>query len=230
MRNNHPPKTVLAVVLSAVIAATSLPIWASGVPTLDVATGLILEKNAIAQAAQALKALKAAQDYIKQTKANWNEEKKLNKGNDKLGDFLNNPELNKVLPMGDWAAIYDAVKDIKSLRERYKLTSDDASTQEKFDRLLTTADALERIYNSTTARVNNAQELRAQLNLVETPQQKADLQLRYQQEFLELQNQQMRISNIQALMKQNKEIENTKRSQAFVDYMTGKSKVLPKYE
>ncbi|MGP5367268.1 P-type DNA transfer protein VirB5 [Pseudomonas helleri] len=225
-------KTLVYGLLSAVMVATTLPATAAvpGIPTLDAATGIILETNAIAQAKQALAALKEAQNYIKQTKAQWDESKTLNTGNDRLGDFLNNPELNKVMPMGDWAAIYQGVKDIKALRERYQLISKDASTQQKFDQILETTDALERIYDSTTERVKNAQEMRAKLNQVETPQQKADLQLRYQQEMLEQQSQEMRMGNIQALMQQQDKMENTKRSQNFNDYMTGKSKVLPKYE
>lgn len=230
MRNNHLPKTVLAVVLSAVIATTSLPIWASGIPTVDIAAALELKANAVAQATQALDALKQAKKGIDEARQQYENYKGIITGNDKLGNFLNNPALNKIMPMGDWASIYSTVKDISSLRDRYGLKSDNASVQQQFDRILAGADMLERTYDASVSRVENAAQLRTLLNTAETPQQKADLQLRYQQEFLELQNQQMRIANIQALMSQKKEIENTKRSRAFVDYMTGKSKVLPKYE
>lgn len=230
MRNNHLPKTVLAVVLSAVFATTSLPIWASGIPTVDIAAAIELKANAVAQATQALDALKQAKKGIDEARQQYENYKGIITGNDKLGNFLNNPALNKIMPMGDWASIYSTVKDISSLRDRYGLKSDNASVQQQFDRILAGADMLERTYDASVSRVENAAQLRTLLNTAETPQQKADLQLRYQQEFLELQNQQMRIANIQALMNQKKEIENTKRSRAFVDYMTGKSKVLPKYE
>ncbi|RMS18769.1 Conjugal transfer protein, partial [Pseudomonas coronafaciens pv. garcae] len=63
-----------------------------------------------------------------------------------------------------------------------------------------------------------------------TPQQKEDLQLRYQQELIELQNQQMRLANMQMLQQQQEKMENEKRAQAFSDYMKGKTSVRPSYD
>jgi type IV secretion system protein VirB5 len=151
-------------------------------------------------------------------------------GNDQLGGFLNNPALNKVLPLGEWSDVYSTVQDIASLRSRYGLTSDNASVQQRFDEMLAATDALERTYNASTQRVNNAEQLRARLDQVQTPQQKEDLQLRYQQELLEQQNQQMRLANMQMLQAQKADMENAKNAQAFEDYMLGKTTVLPKYE
>lgn len=227
---NRLRQSLAAGALSALVVATSLPVVATGILTLDIATGAILESNAMAQATQAMDALKNAKNGIEQAEQQYNNYKSMVSGNDKLGDFLNNPALNSVLPMGEWSGVYSSVKDIASLRDRYGLKSDNESVQQQFDRMLAAADALERNYDASTDRVKNAAQLRAQLNVVQTPQQKEDLQLRYQQELLEQQNQQMRMANLQALMQQQEKVENTKRSQAFSDYMTGKSKVLPKYE
>jgi type IV secretion system protein VirB5 len=224
--------TVLACVISAAMLSAALPAHAipPGVPTLDAATGLILVQNAAAQAKQALDLLKQTKEGIDQARQQYQGYRSMNEGNDKLGDFLNNPELNEVMPMGDWAAIYSAVKDIKQLRDQYKLQSDNANVQAKFDRMISTAEALERVYDSTTARVKNARQLRAKLNEVQTPQQKEDLQLRYQQEYLEVQNQQIQLANMERLQAQQEKMENTKRAEAAADYLSGKSKVLPKYD
>jgi type IV secretion system protein VirB5 len=230
MSMNNLKTSLAAATLSAVIASISLPALATGILTLDVATGIILESNAVQQAKQALDALKQAKDGIDQARQQYENYKSIITGNDKLGDFLNNPELNKMLPMGDWADMYSTVKDIASLRERYGLKSDNASVQERFDKILAGADALQRTYDASTQRVKNAELLRSQLNQVDTPQQKADLQLRYQQELIEQQNDQIRLTNLQMLQQQQDKIENTKRAQAFSDYMTGKSKVQPNYE
>jgi type IV secretion system protein VirB5 len=219
-----------ALALSVTLALTTVSSYATGIPTLDAATGLILENNAIQTAKQAADALKQAKDGIDQARQQYENYKSIITGNDKLGDFLNNPALNKVLPMGDWADLYSSVQDIASLRDRYGLKSDNSSVQQQFDKILAGADALERMYDAGTQRVNNAQQLRAQLNQVETPQQKADLQLRYQQELLEQQNQQAQLATLQMLEQKQEKIENTKRGQAFSDYMRGKSKVLPSYE
>lgn len=215
--------------LSAALLTTAPIINAVGIPTLDAATGLILINNALQQAQEAMEALKTAKDGISQAKDQYDDFKSIATGNDKLGDFLNNPTLNKTLPMGDWADVYKNVQDISSLRERYGLKSDNASVQAKFDRWLAGIDALQRNYDASTERVKNAEQLRGQLNVVLTPQQKADLQLRYQQELLEQQNQHMRMLNMKILMEQQEKIEDKKRSQAFSDYMKGKTKVLPSY-
>jgi type IV secretion system protein VirB5 len=220
-------KNAIACALSAVLLAGAVPVLAAGVPTLDAVTAALLESNAVAQAKQALEALNTAKDAIRQAEQQYNNYKSIVSGNDQLGGFLNNPALNEVLPLGEWSDVYSTAKDIASLRDRYGLTSDNASVQARFDRILAATDALERNYNATTQRVNNAALLRAKLNEVQTPQQKEDLQLRYQQELLEQQNQQMRLANMQMLQAQKDKMDNAKRAQDFQDYMLGKTTVIP---
>lgn len=217
-------KTLIAAAMSAVLLTGAQLVGAAGVPTLDAVTGGILVSNAAAQATQAADALSNAKDGIRQAKSQYDDFKRITTGNDRLGDFLNNPALNKVLPMGEWSAVYGAVKDIRRLRERYGLQSDNVSVQARFDSMLAAADALERIYDASTERVRNAEQLRARLNVVQTPQEKEDLQLRYQHELLEQQNQQMRMANMQMLMAQQEKIENNKRAQDFSDFMMKKPK------
>jgi type IV secretion system protein VirB5 len=222
-------KNIIALTLSAVLLGAAVPAFAAGVPTLDAVTGMILESNAVAQAKQALDALSAAKDGIRQAEQQYNNYKGIVTGNDQLGGFLNNPALNKVLPLGEWSDVYSTVQDISSLRRRYGLTSDNASVQKRFDDMLAATDALERTYNASTERVKNAKQLRVKLDQVQTPQQKEDLQLRYQQEMLEQQNQQMRLANIQMLQQQKEKLEDEKRGQSFEDYMTGKTETRPEY-
>ncbi|MEO4017592.1 P-type DNA transfer protein VirB5 [Pseudomonas rossensis] len=212
--------TFNTMILTAVLPLTS---HATGVPTVDVAAATLLQNNAVAQAAQALDALNNAKNGIDQARQQYENYKGMVSGNDKLGGFLNNPSLNKVLPLGDWSQVYSTVSDIASLRERYGLKSDDASVQEKFDRMLAAADALERNYDASTERISNAEGLRAKLNEVDTPQQKQDLQLRYQQELLEQQNQQMRLANMQMLQQQQEKMADRKKAQAFMDRMNEKT-------
>lgn len=223
-------KKLLAMTLSVVIFGGTQLVYAGGVPTFDGIGAALLESNAVAQAKQALDALNTAKDAIRQAEAQYNNYKSMVTGNDKLGSFLSNPAMNKVLPMGDWSEIYSSVQDIAGLRSRYGLTSSNASVQARFDQMLAATDALERTYNASTVRVTNAEMLRAKLDTVETPQQKEDLQLRYQQELIEQNNQQMRLANMQMLQQQQEKMEDAKRAQAFSDYMTGKSPVRPKYD
>lgn len=223
-------KVLRAGLLAVALGAAAPTIYASGIPTVDVATGIILTNNALQQAQEALDTLNQAKAGIEQAKAQYEHHRSLIEGNLQLGDFLNNPALNNVLPLSAWADVYTGVKNLPELRQRYGLVSDDAQTQKAFDKLLAATGALEENYDASTQRVKNAEQLRAQLNVVSTPQQKEDLQLRYQQEFLELQNQQMRMANMQVLMAQEKQLENERRAQALNDYMLGKSKTLPQYE
>jgi type IV secretion system protein VirB5 len=222
-------KQLIAVVLTTVTLAAAPWVSATGIPTVDVASILQLTVNAAAQAQQALDALQETRRGIEQARAEYEDYKGAITGNDRLGDFLNSPTLNKVLPTGGWSDVYSSARDLAGLRQRYGLTSDNPQVQAAFDKMLVTADTLEKDYDASTERVNNAQQLRAQLNVVQTPQQKQDLQLRYQQEMLELQNQQMRVANMQALMEQKEKIENTQRAQAFSNYLDGKGP-LPKYD
>lgn len=222
-------KKLIAIALSTVVLTGAQLVYATGVPTLDVITAGLLESNAVAQAKQALDALNTAKDAIKQAEAQYNNYKSIVTGNDKLGSFLSNPAMNKILPMGDWSQVYSSVQDIAGLRNRYGLVSSNASVQARFDQMLAATDALERTYNASTERVTNAELLRAKLNTVETPQQKEDLQLRYQQELIEQNNQQMRLANMQMLQQQQDKIQNEKRAQDFEDYMMGKSSTRPEY-
>ncbi|MCY1505765.1 P-type DNA transfer protein VirB5 [compost metagenome] len=208
-------KTLRALALaSAALSATPL-IQASGIPTVDVASIAQMVLDAQAQAQQALDALNTAKDGIAQAKAQYEDYKGVVTGNDQLGAFLNDPELNRLLPMGEWSEMYDDIKDINSLRMKYGLISKNKDVQTRFDRLLAVAGALEATYNASSERVKNAEKLRQKLDEVQTPQQKEDLNLRFQQEFLELQNQQMRLANLKYLDEQKAIITDSKERHKF---------------
>ncbi|MEA6468641.1 conjugal transfer protein, partial [Salmonella enterica subsp. enterica serovar Newport] len=96
-----------------------------------------------------------------------------------------------------------------------------------FDKLLRQAGVLEEQYKATNIRKKNAETLRNKLNEVQTPAEREQLVLRYQQEQLELANQQTQLQNTRYLMEQQEKLEQKKKEQNFVDYMLGKSKVRP---
>lgn len=222
-------KTLLAGLIAAALITAAPAVNATGIPTLDAATGIILTSNALAQAKQALDALNQAKEGIEQARAQYENYKGLISGNSDMGDFLDNPTLNKIMPLSEWGDVYSDAKDLPNLRSRYNLQSDNPDVQKQFDKLLAVTGMLETNYDASTERVKNAEQLRQQLNIVETPQQKADLQLRYQQELLELQNQQIRMENMKMLTEQKEKMESKQRSQAFEDYIRGNSKTVPKY-
>ncbi|PRW84469.1 type IV secretion system protein [Pseudomonas fluorescens] len=217
-------KIYLISALTFALYAASPSVSAIGVPTLDATTAAILTTNALAQAKQALDALKQAKEGIDQAKAEYDAHKKLISGNSKLANLAYNPELNKLFPFGEWADIYKEAKRLPELRKRYGLVSDIEYTQKVFDKILVTTGVLEDQYEASQERVKNAEELRHEIDKVETPQQKQDLQIRYQQELLEQQNQQMQLANMLALMEQRQKAENKRRAQEFQEHMRGKGK------
>ena len=223
-------KTLIAGLVAAVMYAAAPTANAIGIPTLDATTGIILTNNALEQAKQALAALNQAKEGIEQARAQYEDYQGMVSGNSNLGSFMDDPSLNEILPLAEWADVYSDAKQLPELRQRYGLRSDNALIQRDFDKLLTATGVLEANYEASTERVKNAQQIREQLNVVQTPQQKEDLQLRYQQELLELQNQQIRMENMKLLMEQKARLENNQRAQAAKDYLRGKSKTIPQYQ
>lgn len=199
----------------ATLVLCSQAAHSSGIPTVDVAGLAQMALNAQQQAQEALAQLNAAKQAIEQAKSQYEEYKGLMTGNAKLGDFLNNPSLNSVLPVGEWGSIYSNAKNLSSLRSRYGLTSSDPGVQGMFDKLLSQAGLLEDAYDASNQRVENASKLRSMLNTVKTPQEREDLNLRFQQEQLELTNTSMRLQNMKMLMEQQQQIDDKKKGQAM---------------
>ncbi|MGO4746719.1 P-type DNA transfer protein VirB5 [Serratia quinivorans] len=214
-------KSLIAIATALGIGVTPVITTATGIPTIDVANIAQLALNAKQQADEALSQLNKAKEAIQQAKSQYDHYKGLVTGNDQLGNFLNDPLLNKVLPLGDWNDIYSNTKNLADLRSRYGLTSSDPNVQKSFDHLLYRAGALEDTYNAASQRIKNAEQLRQKLNTVQTPQQREELGLRLQQEQLELQNQQMQLQNVKMLMDQQERIEDKKRGQDFMDKLGG---------
>lgn len=229
MTSNRMKMTFTAVLFMAanLLSTSSL---AEGVPTVSPAELAQMAANAQQQAKEALAQLNKAKEAIAQAKSQYDHYKGLIEGNSNLGDFLNDPLVNDLIPMGDWEQIYNDANNLPDLRQRYGLTSDDPVVQKAFDKLLMKADVLEKEKITSDTRVQNAKKLRAKLNAVQTPQEKQDLALRYQQELLEIQTQQLRMQNIQDLAAEKAKLEDHKRAQDYKDYMLGKRPDIPKYD
>ncbi|PHM25049.1 P-type DNA transfer protein VirB5 [Xenorhabdus budapestensis] len=220
-------KSLTAMVIALGIGLTPVITAASGIPTIDVANIAQLAANAKQQADEALLQLNKTKEAIQQAKSQYDHYKGLVTGNDQLGNFLNDPLLNNVLPINDWSNIYTRTKNLADLRNRYGLTSRDPNVQKSFDHLLSQAGALEDTYNAASQRIKNAEQLRQKLNTVQTPQQREELALRLQQEQLELQNQQIQLQNVKMLMDQQEKLADKKRAQDLWDYAVGNTKKLP---
>lgn len=214
-------KIIRASLLAMIISTVPLISQAEGIPTFDYASVMQMAENARQQAKEALDQLNQTKASIQQAKSQYDHYTSIVTGNNKLGDFLNDPALNSVLPLKDWSDIYSDTKNLSDLRSRYGLTSSDPNIQKAFDRLLYQASTMEDTYKAASQRIKNAEQLRAKLNIVQTPQEREELALRLQQEQLELQNQQIQLQNAKMLMEQNDRIEDKKRAQAFWNRLEG---------
>ncbi len=222
-------RNLIAFSMTLVFTATSItPVIAKGVPTVDVAALTQMVRNAQQQAREALAQLHKAKEAIVQAKNQYDHYKGIIQGNDKLGEFLNDPYINQLLPAKEWQDIYTQTKELPQLRQRYGLISSDPQVQAAFDKLLLQTDVLEKQYKATNTRLDHAKGLRNRLNTVETPKDREQLALRYQQEMLELQAQQAQLQNSRYLMEQKEKMENERRAQDFEDYMLGKKKNRPR--
>lgn len=230
MKRNRFSPIALSIALFIAGPGITLPVIATGIPTVSIAELTQMILNAQQQASQALDQLTAARDAISQAKSQYENYKGIITGNNKLGDFLYDPTLNNILPVSDWQDIYSRTKDLTDLRTRYGLTSSNSKIQAAFDKLLSQAGVLEDQYQATNKRVKIAEGMRTQLNTVQTPAEREQLALRYQQEKLELDNQKAQLENSRYLMEQKDKIEDTRRAQNFEDYMLGKTKTRPTYE
>jgi len=222
-------RNLVALGLALVFAAAGITPTLADVPTVDIPALRQMLQNAQQQAREALAQLDKAKEAISQAKSQYEHYKGIVQGNDKLGEFLNDPYVNQLLPAKEWQDIYTQAKDLPQLRQRYGLVSDNPQVQAAFDKLLSQADVLEKQYKATNTRLEHAKGLRNRLNSVETPKEREQLALRYQQEILELQSQQVQLQNSRYLMEQKDKMENEKRAQDYTDYMLGKKKDRPQY-
>lgn len=215
-------KSLIATFLTLSLSgAFSFPVYALGIPTMSITEVTQLIINAQQQAQQALDQLNEAKSAIQQARNQYEQFRSVTEGNDKLGNFLNNPLINHILPVSDWQDIYSQTKDIGSLRTRYGLTSSNATVQAAFDKLLAQAGVLEDQYDATNKRVQTAEGLRDQLNTVETPKDREQLNLRYQQELVDMENQKAQLENTRYLMEQKDKIEDSRKAQALMQHLDG---------
>lgn len=216
-------KSLIATFLTLSLSgAFSFPVYAVGIPTMSITEITQMIINAQQQAQQALDQLNEAKSAIQQARNQYEQFRSVTEGNDKLGNFLNNPLINHILPVSDWQDIYSQTKDIGSLRTRYGLTSSNATVQAAFDKLLAQAGVLEDQYDATNKRVQTAEGLRDQLNTVETPKDREQLNLRYQQELVDMENQKAQLENTRYLMEQKDKIEDSRKAQALMQHLDGK--------
>lgn len=194
---------------------------ASGILVFDGAAQMKMAVDAVAQAQQALAQLEEARRAIDQARSQYEHYKGIATGNDKLADFLRDPALNEIFPLKDWRDVYHDAQHLPDLRERYDLNSTDPKIQAAFDQLLQQVGTLEKAYEASNERVKNADSLREKMNSAVTPQQKQDLAIRFQQENLELQNQQIRLENMRLLMEQESKVKDAKKANDFMNFMTG---------
>ena len=199
----------------AAILSISTPIFASGIPVIDVAGVAQMVQNATQQAKQALDQLNTTKNAVMAEKARF-------EGNWNLADVLNDPTLISYLPSKDWQDLYNSGRDFAKLRKKYNLVSSDPIKQKAFDGMLANLDVMEKSYESTVKRQKNIEDLSRYMNSAQTPQQKDDLSNRLAFEQVQLSNEKSRLDSLNVLMKHKKDLEGEAKANSFKNKMLGK--------
>lgn len=211
-------KKLIAAILCGAVCTTT--VHASGIPVVDVASIAQAVQNALEAAQHAKEQMAAYANIINQAKSQFEETKDMISGNWKLGDFVDQQLIDQIIP-DDWQDIYNDLDNLESLRNKFDLKSDIPEIQEQYDKMLSGFDFLEKSEELNKERAENLKELGNLLNSAETPQQKDDLKLRIQLEQVNIQNEQIRLANVSALMENQEKLERKKSNQAFINRMNG---------
>ncbi|ENE6639022.1 conjugal transfer protein [Salmonella enterica] len=210
-------KTIVKAALLSLAISTG-NVSASGIPTVDAANLAQVVLNGLEAAQHAKDQMNAYTDMMSQAQNQFEQNKDLISGNWKLGDFLDSQLMNSILP-NDWENIYNNVTDLTNLRDKFGLKSDDPVIQKQYDKLLAGYDVMNKATKANNQRVENLQKLGSLLNSANTPQQKEDLNLRFQMEYVNMQNEQNRLNNISMLMENQKKLDEQERIKTFKENM-----------
>lgn len=217
----------LAVAIAIVLGTASFQSQATGIPTVDVAAIATAVQNAIQQATEAAQQLAAIEREISQTKAQFDELKRLTTGNSGYGSLYSSSELYDYLPSsttaGSWQQIYSNMDSstLEGYRQRYGLKSDIPRQQATFDKQLTTLATMESAYRANNLRLENLKNLQAEADRAETPQQKQDIANRLSIEQGNIANESNRLAVATQIMDRQEKLQIQKENREFNKFMSG---------
>ncbi|NMZ71325.1 type IV secretion system protein VirB5 [Pseudomonas peli] len=222
----------LALSVALAFGASSAPVYASGIPTVDVAAIAQAVMDAMQQAMEAAEQLSAAQDQIselqqqyEQAEQQFEDLKDMTTGNSGYGGQYWSEEMVDYIPTtataGSWEEIYKDMDagTLESYRNKYGLKSENETQQEVFDVQLTNLRTLENAHRANNLRLENIKNLQALADSATTPQEKEDIQARLIAEQAAISNEANRLATVESLMARNDKMLAQKQNQEFEKFL-----------
>lgn len=221
IRNN-----ILALTL-VLTAGVYTPVYASGIPTVDLAAIAQAVMDAMQQATEAAAQLEQMTREVEQAKELYDENKELITGNSGYGSKYNSDDLTDYIPTtatsGSWEQIYSNMdaSTLKAYRTKYGLVSDKPTQQEVYDKKLTNLRTLEGAHRANNLRLENIQNLQALADSAETPQEKQDVLARLSVEQASINNEANRLATVKDLMERQDQMLTQKQNTEYSKFLKG---------
>lgn len=212
-------KLILATLIAAPL--TMQPVYATGIPVVDVAGILQMVTEGLARAQEFRQQISEARNRLGQLKDDAEFYKDMVDGHFDFERILNDPTLNQYLALDDWKQIYNDVDDLANLRDEFNMHSDNPAIQKRYDSELKQYAAQERFYEMSVKRNKNLQALLRQFSSATNPAAKADLANSIQFENAQLKNDAEMMETMTTLMQQKQNYEATRAAREKMDTQRG---------
>jgi type IV secretion system protein VirB5 len=198
-------KKILTLSICAALLTGQHQAYATGIPTVDVASIAQMVLDSTTRAAEFAETIQAARQRLEQMRNSAQFYQDMVEGAYSFEDVLNESGLSEDLALSTWSDAYDNVSRLQDLRDDFGLNSSDPYTQSRWDSELLRFDANQKLYDSTVKRNEKMLSLLTQFSSATTPAQKESLANAIHFEQLQLQNDVQMVQAMSNLLKQREE-------------------------
>ncbi len=199
------------------ICALSNNVYATGIPTVDVAAiaqNLMSYTAEVANYAEVLSQWKKQYDQMTQQLNTMQQQYQAITGTRNMGQFLNDQMLFRSLPP-EWKSIYDNVKKTGDSLQGLKSSNDGQRIY--YGTINTNVDQLTQTYTAATQRIDRLQELMGQIDYAQDVKAAQDLANRIGVEQALLQNENSRVALMIQLQQMQMQVAQEQRSAQWKD-------------
>lgn len=215
-------KSILALVIAASISLpTTLPVRATGIPVVDVASLLQMVVDGLQTAQQFSEQISEARNQLNQLKDQANHYKDMVEGHYNFEDLVNDPNLNQFMNLDEWRDIYNDTSDLAAMRDEFGLHTSDTALQRRYDKKLQAYRTQQKYYEATVNRNNQLQQLVDQFTSATTPAAKEDLANAIAFQQVQVENDQQMMKSMNGLMKEQAKLEQAQRAKAELELVWG---------
>ncbi len=190
--------------VSASLTFCSVPLHASGIPVVDVASIAQFALEATTRAAEFAESIAEARKRLEELRSQGSHYKSMVEGHTSFEELLYDPTLNAAYSLKDWRTVYENIDDIADLRREFNLYSDDPMVQRSYDRKIKEYKMQTLFYDNSVRRNQNLTRLMGQYQAATTPATKADLGNAILFEQTQIQNDARMQQTLQTVMSQQR--------------------------